>query len=97
MLGDLPACSDLLTSGQLPRTIDTFGSTGNCSGSPCPGLYYIPPDATHATGFCATQAQAIALQTQTNLPTTVLWILAGLGVAGLVVWKMRSNRGSRPA
>lgn len=92
MLGDLPACADLLTSGQLPKTIDTFGSAGNCVGSPCSGLYYIPADATHSIGYCATQAQAAALQSQSGVPTTLYWILGGLAIAGLVVWKTRSNR-----
>lgn len=96
MFGDTyPACSDLLASGQLPKTIDTFGSAGNCSGSPCPGLYYMPADTTHSVGYCVTQAQAVALQTQTSMPTTFLWILAGLGVAGAIAWKMRSNRATR--
>lgn len=98
MLGDLPACADLFVSGQLPKTIDTFGSQGNCSGPSCPaGLYYIPADVTHSIGQCVTQAQAIALTTQSSVPTTLLWILGGLGVVGLVVWKMRSNRATQPA
>lgn len=92
MLGDLPACSDLMALGQLPKTIDTFGSAGNCVGAPCPGLYYIPADTTHSIGYCATQAQAVALQSQASIPTTLYWILGGLGILGLLVWKTRSNR-----